>query len=411
MHAGLLERADLVVHQRDQRADHHAPRRARRDGARSPAPGSTGSCRRRWASAPARRRRRSRARRSRPARRGRRRSRRPRAGSARGRRSRGRRQATAARAAMARRYETAGRMLRRSRPSGGARLGGAGGRARRAHNSPQSPFHRPERAMASVNKVILIGNLGRDPEVRYTPERRAVCNVSIATTRTWKNKDSRREDRRDRVAPRRLLRPAGRDRRRVPEEGPLGLRRRAPEDAQVAGQGRRREATPPRSSPSEMQMLGGREGMGGGADDGGGGGGYGDASRRAAPRARRRRRAAAQPAREVGDRLRQHGRRHPVLSSGRAARRRRARRSRLRALTRARDVERRDRRGAVAPRGAHVRQHLGDVVVAAAPSRTAACRTAADCRRCSAESRPRARCAPGSPASAIVTARLPASAG
>ncbi len=44
--------------------------------------------------------------------------------------------------------------------------------------------------MASVNKVILVGNLGRDPEVRYTPSGAAVCNVSIATTRNWKNRDS-----------------------------------------------------------------------------------------------------------------------------------------------------------------------------------------------------------------------------
>ena len=44
--------------------------------------------------------------------------------------------------------------------------------------------------MASINKVILIGNLGRDPELRYTPSGSAVCNVSIATTRNWKNKDS-----------------------------------------------------------------------------------------------------------------------------------------------------------------------------------------------------------------------------
>ena len=44
--------------------------------------------------------------------------------------------------------------------------------------------------MASVNKVIIIGNLGRDPEVRYTPSGSAVCNVSLATTRNWKNKDS-----------------------------------------------------------------------------------------------------------------------------------------------------------------------------------------------------------------------------
>jgi single-strand DNA-binding protein len=50
--------------------------------------------------------------------------------------------------------------------------------------------------MASVNKVILVGNLGRDPEVRYSPDGAAICNVSIATTSTWKDKASgeRREE-------------------------------------------------------------------------------------------------------------------------------------------------------------------------------------------------------------------------
>jgi len=50
--------------------------------------------------------------------------------------------------------------------------------------------------MASVNKVILVGNLGRDPEVRYSPEGTAVCNVSIATTSQWKDRNSgeRREE-------------------------------------------------------------------------------------------------------------------------------------------------------------------------------------------------------------------------
>jgi single-strand DNA-binding protein len=42
--------------------------------------------------------------------------------------------------------------------------------------------------MASVNKVILVGNLGRDPEVRYSPDGAAICNVSIATTSSWKDK-------------------------------------------------------------------------------------------------------------------------------------------------------------------------------------------------------------------------------
>ena len=44
--------------------------------------------------------------------------------------------------------------------------------------------------MASVNKVILIGNLGRDPETRYLPSGDAVCNISIATTEKWKDKAS-----------------------------------------------------------------------------------------------------------------------------------------------------------------------------------------------------------------------------
>src|SRR5690554_39407 len=50
--------------------------------------------------------------------------------------------------------------------------------------------------MASVNKVILVGNLGRDPEVRYSPDGAAICNVSLATTSTWKDKASgeRREE-------------------------------------------------------------------------------------------------------------------------------------------------------------------------------------------------------------------------
>jgi single-strand DNA-binding protein len=42
--------------------------------------------------------------------------------------------------------------------------------------------------MASVNKVIVLGNLGKDPEVRYTPNGNAVCNLRIATTRNWKDK-------------------------------------------------------------------------------------------------------------------------------------------------------------------------------------------------------------------------------
>lgn len=48
--------------------------------------------------------------------------------------------------------------------------------------------------MASVNKVILMGGLGRDPEVRYMPNGEAVANFSIATTETWKDKQGARQE-------------------------------------------------------------------------------------------------------------------------------------------------------------------------------------------------------------------------
>ena len=44
--------------------------------------------------------------------------------------------------------------------------------------------------MASVNKVICLGRVGRDPEVRYTPSGAAVANLSVATSRSWKDKQS-----------------------------------------------------------------------------------------------------------------------------------------------------------------------------------------------------------------------------
>lgn len=44
--------------------------------------------------------------------------------------------------------------------------------------------------MASVNKVILVGNLGKDPEVRYMPSGEAVTNITVATSDTWKDKNS-----------------------------------------------------------------------------------------------------------------------------------------------------------------------------------------------------------------------------
>jgi len=48
--------------------------------------------------------------------------------------------------------------------------------------------------MASVNKVILIGNLGADPETRYLPSGDAVANIRIATTEVWKDKGGEKQE-------------------------------------------------------------------------------------------------------------------------------------------------------------------------------------------------------------------------
>jgi len=48
--------------------------------------------------------------------------------------------------------------------------------------------------MASVNKVILVGNLGRDPETRYTTSGDAVTNIRVATTDTWKDKNGEKQE-------------------------------------------------------------------------------------------------------------------------------------------------------------------------------------------------------------------------
>ncbi len=45
-------------------------------------------------------------------------------------------------------------------------------------------------ASRGINKVILVGNLGRDPEVRYTPDGRAIANITVATSETWKDKNT-----------------------------------------------------------------------------------------------------------------------------------------------------------------------------------------------------------------------------
>jgi len=140
--------------------------------------------------------------------------------------------------------------------------------------------------MASVNKVILVGNLGRDPEVRYTPDGAAICNVSIATTSNWKDKNSgerREETEWHRVVfYNRLAEIAGeylRKGRSVYVEGRLKTRKWQDKDS-----GQDRYAT--EIVADQMQMLGGRDSGGeGGSSSGGGYGGteYGGARQRPAP--------------------------------------------------------------------------------------------------------------------------------
>jgi len=128
--------------------------------------------------------------------------------------------------------------------------------------------------MASVNKVILVGNLGRDPEVRYSPDGAAICNVSIATTSQWKDKNSgerREETEWHRVVfYNRLAEIAGeylRKGRSVYVEGRLKTRKWQDKDT-----GQDRYST--EIVADQMQMLGGRDSgdasMGGGDYAGGG---------------------------------------------------------------------------------------------------------------------------------------------
>ena len=124
--------------------------------------------------------------------------------------------------------------------------------------------------MASVNKVILIGNLGRDPEVRYAPSGSAICNVTIATSRNWKDKTSgerQEETEWHRVVfYDRLAEIAGeylKKGKSVYVEGRLKTRKWTDKE------GAERYTT--EIIAQEMTMLGGRDSMGGGGDEEGGG--------------------------------------------------------------------------------------------------------------------------------------------
>ena len=127
--------------------------------------------------------------------------------------------------------------------------------------------------MASVNKIILVGNLGRDPEMRSFPNGDQVANIAIATTDKWKDKatgEMKEATEWHRVVFNgRLAEIAGQYLRKgsqVYVEGSLRTRKWTDKD------GAEKSTTEIRAD--QMQMLGSRQGMGGSGGDEGGGGGY-----------------------------------------------------------------------------------------------------------------------------------------
>ena len=129
--------------------------------------------------------------------------------------------------------------------------------------------------MASVNKVILVGNLGADPEVRYMPSGDAITNIRLATTDSWKDKNGEKQEKTEWhrvVFFGKLAEIAGeylKKGRPVYVEGSLRTR-------EWEKDGVKRYTT--EVVANEMQMLGSRgEGGGGGSwgggEDAGGGGG------------------------------------------------------------------------------------------------------------------------------------------
>jgi len=145
--------------------------------------------------------------------------------------------------------------------------------------------------MASINKVILIGNLGRDPELRSFPDGGSICNITIATTRNWKDKNSGEkveETEWHRVVFRdRLAEIAGeylKKGRPVYVEGRLKTRKWTDKDGI--------EKYTTEIVAEQMQLLGSREGMGGGEEGGYDSGGGSDRPARA-PASRPAQRASA----------------------------------------------------------------------------------------------------------------------
>jgi len=150
--------------------------------------------------------------------------------------------------------------------------------------------------MASVNKVILVGNCGRDPEIRYLPSGQAVANVSVATSSRRKDKNSGEtiEDTQwhrvtfyDRLAE--IAGEYVKKGRPIYVEGRLKYGTYVDKATGV-------EKNTVDIIATELQLLGGREGMGGAGEEGGGGGGYARPAAAQRPAAPAQRPAAPAPA-------------------------------------------------------------------------------------------------------------------
>jgi single-strand DNA-binding protein len=120
-----------------------------------------------------------------------------------------------------------------------------------------------------INKVILVGNLGNDPETRYMPSGGAVTNISVATSESWKDKQSGEQKERTewhRVAMfNRLAEVAAEYLRKGSQvyiEGKIRTRKWQDKDGQ--------DRYTTEIIADEMQMLGGRGGSGGGSYESGG---------------------------------------------------------------------------------------------------------------------------------------------
>ena len=124
--------------------------------------------------------------------------------------------------------------------------------------------------MASVNKVILIGNLGRDPETRYTTGGDAVTNLRIATTETWKDKSGEKQEKTEWHTVVLFGRQAEIAGEYLKKGRPVYIEGRLQTRKYTDKEGVEKYST--EIVGDRMQLLGGREGGGGGGAGGAGGG-------------------------------------------------------------------------------------------------------------------------------------------